>query len=90
MKTSTSSHKPTHEEIAQRAYAIFEQNGRAPGRDLENWMQAEKELNASNGQKAEAPKENRSNGQTKSHDRAAAPQASTSSRSQPRLERKYA
>jgi hypothetical protein len=36
--------KPTHEEIAQRARAIYEQNGRVPGRDLENWLEAEAQL----------------------------------------------
>ena len=36
--------RPTHEEIAQRAKAIYEASGRAPGRDLENWLAAEAEL----------------------------------------------
>ena len=36
--------KPTHEEIAQRAKAIYERNGCVPGRDLENWLTAEAEL----------------------------------------------
>ena len=83
MKSNASNHKPTQEQIAQRAYAIFEQNGRVPGRDLENWLQAEKELKASNGQKAELlPR--------KGNERATAPQAMVSSRSEPRAERKYA
>jgi HSP20 family protein len=30
--------------LARRAYEIFEGNGRAFGRDLENWFQAEREL----------------------------------------------
>jgi HSP20 family protein len=30
--------------ITRRAYEIFESNGRALGRDLENWFQAEREL----------------------------------------------
>ena len=30
--------------LAHRAYDIFESNGRAFGRDLENWLTAEKEL----------------------------------------------
>jgi len=46
MKTTSSNHKPTQEQIAQRAYAIFEQSGRLPGRDLQNWLQAEHELSA--------------------------------------------
>ncbi len=36
--------RPTHEEIARRAKAIYETNGRVPGRDLENWLAAEAEL----------------------------------------------
>lgn len=36
--------KPTHEEISQRARAIYEQTGRRPGRDLENWLEAEAQL----------------------------------------------
>jgi HSP20 family protein len=32
------------ESIAKRAYEIFESKGRAKGRDLENWLQAEAEL----------------------------------------------
>ena len=38
--------KPTHEEIAQRARAIYEQTGCVPGRDLENWLEAEAQLMA--------------------------------------------
>src|SRR5438552_13551905 len=35
---------PTHEEIAERAYEIFEKSGRKPGHDLENWLAAESQL----------------------------------------------
>ena len=41
-----SNSRPTHEEIAQRARAIYEQKGRVPGRDLENWLEAEAQLMA--------------------------------------------
>ena len=54
-KTETA---PTHEAIAQRAHKIYEQSGRIPGRDLENWLQAEAELSAPRKQEAnvkEAP-----------------------------------
>ena len=37
-------YKPTQEEIARRAYLLFEQSGRIPGRDLENWLAAEAQL----------------------------------------------
>jgi len=30
--------------ISRRAYEIFERNGRALGRELEDWFQAEREL----------------------------------------------
>jgi hypothetical protein len=32
------------DDIAQRAYAIYEQRGRVPGYDLNDWLQAEREL----------------------------------------------
>src|SRR5437867_1901420 len=38
--------KPTHEEIAQRAFELFEKSGRLPGHDVENWLNAEKQLMA--------------------------------------------
>jgi hypothetical protein len=44
--------KPTHDEIARRAYTLFEQSGCIPGHDLENWLAAEAQLN--NGHKSEA------------------------------------
>ncbi len=43
-KSTASDSKPTHEEIAQRARAIYEQSGRIPGRDMDNWLQAEAQL----------------------------------------------
>jgi hypothetical protein len=43
---TNSDNKPTHEEIARRAQAIFEQSGRVPGRDMQNWLEAEKQLTA--------------------------------------------
>ena len=36
--------KQTFDEIAKRAYEIFEGNGRQPGLDLDNWLRAESEL----------------------------------------------
>ena len=36
--------RPTEEQIAARARAIYEESGSLPGRDLENWVQAETEL----------------------------------------------
>ncbi|HUM10638.1 MAG TPA: DUF2934 domain-containing protein [Myxococcaceae bacterium] len=37
---------PTREEIARRAYDLWEQSGCVCGRDAENWAQAERELSA--------------------------------------------
>ncbi len=34
----------THEKIAQRAKEIWERDGRQAGKDLEYWLQAEREL----------------------------------------------
>jgi len=35
---------PTHDEIARRAYQLFEERGGEPGREWENWFRAEREL----------------------------------------------
>ena len=37
----------THEQIAARAYEIYERDGRQEGRELEYWLQAEIELGSS-------------------------------------------
>lgn len=34
----------TEEQIAERARTIYEQSGRLPGRDLDNWLLAETQL----------------------------------------------
>jgi len=83
MKIKASNHKPTQEQIAQRAYAIFEQGGRVPGRDLENWSRAKRELSGGNGQESK-PQGTKTNGKATTH------HAVASTRSAPRLERKYA
>ena len=36
--------KPTHDAIAKRAYEIYEESGYPPGRDVEFWLKAEREL----------------------------------------------
>lgn len=35
---------PPHEEIARRAYQLYEERGGKHGRDLDDWFQAEREL----------------------------------------------
>lgn len=43
--TATSSSRvPTHEEIARRAYEIYVARGQTCGHELEDWIQAEREL----------------------------------------------
>jgi hypothetical protein len=41
--------RPTYEEVARRAYEIYEREGCLPGRDFENWLKAEAELTGSGG-----------------------------------------
>ena len=43
-RSTTSNQELTHQEIAIAAYALFEKSGRIPGRDTENWLQAEAQL----------------------------------------------
>jgi hypothetical protein len=43
----------SHEEISQRAQAIWEQRGRPEGEDANNWLQAERELQQERSQAAE-------------------------------------
>ena len=35
---------PSFQAVSRRAFEIWEGSGRLPGRDLENWLQAESEL----------------------------------------------
>ena len=35
---------PTHDEIAQFAFSLYESRGRQDGRDMEDWLRAEQEL----------------------------------------------
>jgi hypothetical protein len=41
---STGMAELTHAMIAQRAWRIWNQNGRIPGRDRQNWLEAERQL----------------------------------------------
>lgn len=34
----------SHEDVARKAFEIWERNGRQPGRDVADWIQAENEL----------------------------------------------
>jgi hypothetical protein len=35
--------------IRQRAYELFEERGHQPGRDIEDWLQAEREVKSNTG-----------------------------------------
>jgi hypothetical protein len=49
----SANHRPSHEEIRLRAYEIYLQCGALPGKELDHWLQAEREL-----ERAEQPKAN--------------------------------
>ena len=40
---------PSHDEIAMRAYEIYLSQGSAPRNDLDNWLEAERQLRGSPG-----------------------------------------
>jgi len=40
---------PSHDEIAVRAYEIYLSQGTAPRNDLDNWLEAERQLRGSPG-----------------------------------------
>lgn len=43
-ESNNTTYTPTREEIAREAYRLYERNGRQEGRDLEYWLEAEKNL----------------------------------------------
>ena len=51
-KPRVAKNQPTAEEIAVRAYQIYLERGAAPGNELEDWIQAERELLGENGKLA--------------------------------------
>ncbi len=54
-KHMSDSNMPTHEQITRRAYEIFIERGRPEGRDLEHWLEAEKQLRAGGQTKSATP-----------------------------------
>jgi hypothetical protein len=56
--TKTPQTSPTPREIAKLAYEIWRQGGCKPGTDMENWLQAEKQLKAALSQ-SDSPETNR-------------------------------
>jgi Protein of unknown function (DUF2934) len=61
-KTSPNSERGdvTPEQIQFRAYEIYMARGSASGSDVEDWLQAERELSQQNPQQAPAPRQNQS------------------------------
>jgi Protein of unknown function (DUF2934) len=49
-RTQTAESHPTHEEIALRAYQIYTERRGADGQDVDDWLQAERELVAKHGE----------------------------------------
>jgi Protein of unknown function (DUF2934) len=49
-RRQTAESSPTHEEIALRAYQIYVERGGAHGQDVDDWLQAERELVAKYGE----------------------------------------
>lgn len=45
-KKTAAKPKPSHEQIAQRAYEIYLERGGAPGDPMQDWLRAEQELTA--------------------------------------------
>ncbi len=45
---------PTHVDVRRRAYEIYLSQGATDGRDLDNWLQAERDLSQANGGTATA------------------------------------
>jgi len=43
-KDNSAYHIPTHEELRLRAYEIYLKRGGLPGNELDDWLQAEREL----------------------------------------------
>lgn len=48
-KKAVAAVEPTYDEIAARAFTIWERKGRAEGQDMVNWREAEAELRAERG-----------------------------------------
>ena len=48
---------PTHDEIARLAYELFERSGAEHGRDLQNWLDAERQLLSNSRQWADASRQ---------------------------------
>jgi Protein of unknown function (DUF2934) len=52
-KSRVAKNQPTQEQIALRAYSIYLERGGAPGNELEDWTEAERQLVNENGKPSE-------------------------------------
>jgi hypothetical protein len=52
-KPRVAKNHPTQEEIALRAYHIYMERGGMPGNELEDWVEAERQLLSENGKATE-------------------------------------
>jgi hypothetical protein len=43
-ENAAANHEPNHGEIRRRAYEIYLEGGSLPGRELDDWLRAEREL----------------------------------------------
>jgi hypothetical protein len=41
---TSANHAPNHDEVRRRAYEIYLERGGLPGQELEDWFQAEREI----------------------------------------------
>jgi len=57
---------PTHQQITQRAYEIFIERGQPQGQDLAHWLEAEKQLQASQNKNSASNSAQSSSAQTSS------------------------
>lgn len=55
-KPRTKKSGPTHDEVAARAYQIYQERGYTAGDPMQDWLQAERELAATPKQAARKPK----------------------------------
>ncbi len=57
-ENTSANHKPTCEEISVRAHEIYLERGSLPGNELDDWLQAERELERSVPQEGESTDRN--------------------------------
>lgn len=50
-RSSSNQDVPTRDQIANRAYELYQDRGREDGRDVEDWLAAERELRSQNSPK---------------------------------------